>query len=69
MCIAHGHSQAGVTKNFLQGKNVAAVLDEVAGEGMAQRMGGLPCGSLIEVLATARLNEVMDELGCPCCFQ
>ena len=39
--IAHGHGQAGVTQDFLQGEDVAAVLDEVAGEGMPQGVGGL----------------------------
>ena len=33
--IAHGHSQAGVPEDFLQGQDVAAVLNEVAGKGMA----------------------------------
>lgn len=34
-------SQAGVTLDFLQGEDVAAVLDEVAGEGVSQDVGGL----------------------------
>ena len=36
MRIAHGHSQAGVTQDLLQGQDVAAVLDEVAGEGVTE---------------------------------
>lgn len=39
--IAHGHAQAGVTLDCLQGENVAAVLDEVAGESVSQGVGGL----------------------------
>ena len=35
--IAHGHGQAGVTLDFLQGEDVAAVLNEVAGEGVTRR--------------------------------
>ena len=31
-----------MTQDLLQREDVAAVLDEVAGEGMSQRMGGLP---------------------------
>lgn len=58
--ITHGHGQAGVTQDLLQGEDVAAVLDEVAGEGMSQGVGGL---------ARARRNEVIAEFGWPCCFQ
>jgi len=36
VCIAHGHGQAGVTQDFLHGEDVPTVLDEVAGEGVAQ---------------------------------
>lgn len=39
--VAHGHGQAGMTQDFLQGEDVPSVLDEVAGEGVAQGMGGL----------------------------
>lgn len=39
--ITHGHAQAGVTQDFLQGEDVAAVLYEVAGEGVSQGVGGL----------------------------
>ena len=39
--ITHGHGQAGVTQDFLQGEDVAAVLDEVTGEGVAQGVSGL----------------------------
>lgn len=39
--IAHGHSQAGVTQDFLQGQNVATVLNEVTSEGMTEAVGGL----------------------------
>lgn len=41
MRVAHGHGHAGVTQDFLQGEDVAAVLDEVAGEGVSQCVGGL----------------------------
>ena len=39
--VAHVHGRAGVTQDFLQGKDVPAVLDEVAGEGVAQGVSGL----------------------------
>lgn len=39
--IAHGHVQAGVTLDFLQGEDVAAVLNEVAGESVSQGVSGL----------------------------
>lgn len=39
--ITHGYGQAGVTQDFLQGEDVAAVLNEVAGEGVSQGVGGL----------------------------
>lgn len=39
--IAHGHGRAGMTQDFLQGEDVPAVLDEVAGEGVSQGVGGL----------------------------
>ena len=42
MRVAHSHGQTGVTKDFLQGQDVAAVLDEVTGESMPQGVGGLP---------------------------
>lgn len=34
MRIPHGHGQAGMTQDFLQGEDVTAALDEVAGEGV-----------------------------------
>jgi len=40
--ISHRHGQARMTQDLLQREDVAAVLDEVAGEGMPERMGGLP---------------------------
>lgn len=46
MGIAHGHGQAGMTQDLLQSEDVAAVLDEVAGEGMPEGMGGLPSRKL-----------------------
>ena len=39
--IAHGHGQAGVTQDLLQGEDVAAVLDEVACERMPEAVSGL----------------------------
>ena len=66
---AHGHGQAGMTQDLLQGQDVAAVLDEVAGEGVSQRVSRLPFGNWIVVLANARRNEVIATLGWPCCFQ
>lgn len=42
--VAHGHGQAGVTQDFLQGKDVPAVLDEVTCEGVSQGVGGLAFG-------------------------
>lgn len=42
MRVAHGHSQAGVAQDLLQGEDVAAVLNEVAGKGVPQAMSGLP---------------------------
>jgi hypothetical protein len=46
MRIPHRHGDGGVPKDFLKGEEVAAVLDEVAGEGVAQDVGGLPFGEL-----------------------
>ena len=43
--IAHGHDQAGMAQDALQGEDVPAVLDEVAREGVAKRMGACPFGS------------------------
>ncbi len=63
--ISHGHGQAGVAQDFLQGEDVSAVLDEVTGEGVSQGVGGLPFGRRIVVLAWARRNEVMAEFGWP----
>lgn len=40
--IAHGHGQAGMAQDPLQGEDVPAVLDKVACEGVAKRMAGLP---------------------------
>ena len=34
MRVAHGHGQGGMTQDFLQGEDIAAVHDEVAGEGV-----------------------------------
>lgn len=36
----------GVPQDFLKGEEVAAVLDEVAGEGVAQDVGSLPFGEV-----------------------
>lgn len=41
MRIAHGHHNRRVSKYFLKGENVTAVLDEMAGEGVAEHMGRL----------------------------
>lgn len=38
--VAHGHGQAGMAQDFLQGEDVAAVLDEMAGEGVSQGVDG-----------------------------
>ena len=42
--IAHGHSQARVAENLLQGKDVATILNEVTGESVPKAMGGLAFG-------------------------
>ena len=39
--ITHGHGQAGVTQDLLQSQDIATVLDEMAGEGMPERVGGV----------------------------
>ena len=41
MRIAHGHGQAGVPHDLLPGEDVAPLLHEVTGEGMAKCMGRL----------------------------
>lgn len=41
MRIAHSHGQIGMAQDSLQGEDVAAVLDEVASEGMTRRVCGL----------------------------
>lgn len=38
----HCHGDSGVSQDFLQGEDVAAVLDEVTGEGVAKGVGSLP---------------------------
>lgn len=53
--IAHGHGQAGVIENALQGQNAAAVLHEVAGKGMAQDVSHLTIWKL-----DARAEGVLD---------
>lgn len=40
--ITHGHSQVGVPEDLLQGQDVPAVLNEVAGKGMTQAMPNRP---------------------------
>ena len=46
MGIAHGHDQAGMPEYFLQGEDVAPVLYELAGKGMAKGMTSLTTGEL-----------------------
>jgi hypothetical protein len=42
--VTHGHCQAGVAQDFLQGEDVPTVLDEVACKGVAQSVSGLAFG-------------------------
>ncbi len=41
MCVFHGHGNAAVTEDALQGEDVAAVHHEVTGEGVTQDVGEL----------------------------
>ena len=66
--IAHGHGQAGVTLDFLQGEDVAAVLNEVAGEGVSQGVGGLAFRQVDAAQQAGGFNLVMDNKTSDCCF-
>lgn len=44
MSITHSHIDGGMTEHLLQGQDVSAIHDEVAGEGMTEGMGCLAFG-------------------------